>query len=110
MATKAEKIGMIQRFSPIVELTGKETTEELDMIIKSRNNVDPAPEDKPHEEKPKKTAKESITFKLRTHALKSRTFSKEIHGDNFNEIADEFHKTNSDKVTKRIHDDQEDDE
>lgn len=110
MATKAEKIATIQKFSPAVELSGEETTQQLDEIIKKKNGVEPAPEDKGNEEKPKKKAKSKVTFYLRNHPLGKREFSEEIHGENFNDIADEFHNTNVHKVLKRVHDDIEDED
>lgn len=108
MATKLEKIAMIQKFSPAVELSGDETTAQLDEIIKKKNGVEPAPEEEGSDKKPKKSAKSKVIFHLQNHPLKTREFSEEVHGENFNELADEFHKSNVAKVSKRIHDDKED--
>lgn len=48
-------------------------------------------------------AKESITFYLNDHSVKTRTFSLKDHGEDFQKIAEEFHGSNENKVLKRVH-------
>lgn len=99
--TKAQKIAIIGNMHPPVALTGKETSKEIDAIIKSRNNVEAAPTDEdaePVESKGK--AKTAVHFVMKDG--KTRSFTPADHGKDFADVADEFHKTNELLVKSRV--------
>jgi hypothetical protein len=74
----------------ITPLTGEETVEKLEELLKAAKKAAAAP----------KTSNEPITVRYRDHAGNptERTYSKEVHGDDFAKLAEEFKTANADKI------------
>lgn len=99
--TKEQKIAIIGNMHPPVNLTGEESLKEIDAIIRSRNNVEPAETaTDPNIPVPKAKAKAAVHFTL-TDGSK-RSFTPADHGKGFSDVADEFHETNKIRIAKRL--------
>jgi basic membrane lipoprotein Med (substrate-binding protein (PBP1-ABC) superfamily) len=86
-----------------VELSGKETPEEIQALAEKNNVKVLSPEEvKAAENAAKNAAKngDSITVKYRDHKGEptERGFSKEVHGEDFAKLAEEFKATNAQRI------------
>jgi hypothetical protein len=89
-----------------VELTGKETVDDLKKLIADNaEHLEEAPEGVPEPEEVEEHgedvgSKTEVVVKYRDHQgeVTSRTFSKEVHGADFKKLAEEFKATNAARI------------
>lgn len=106
MATKKEKIAIIRKIQPPVEMTDEELgamkVDQLNEIIERKTGVKPAESTDVDEIEVPANSKAKIRVHFTLSDGKTRKFDEDGHGDDFVSVADEFHNTNKSRIINRI--------